>query len=133
MSPVSNSRDASDVEMQATATTETKPIAVFSARQFMGIVITTVALNAYLLDAYPEGSGEVSAWTVLKRTFGGFLAIYVEIDCVNRVGLLNGFGTQAGIAGASALSIIFLGLYGRRIKLKHRDMRSWLCERHWQL
>lgn len=60
MSPASNSQDAFDVEKKATVTTETKPIAVFSAR-FMGIVIATVALNAYLLDAYPEGSSEVGA------------------------------------------------------------------------
>jgi hypothetical protein len=27
-----------------------------------GIMVTTVAVNAYCLDSYPEGSGEVAAW-----------------------------------------------------------------------
>jgi hypothetical protein len=33
-----------------------------------GIMITTVALNAYNLDSYPEASGEVSAWINMART-----------------------------------------------------------------
>ncbi len=49
-------------------------LAVFVAGQVMGIMIATVALNAYLLDAYPEGSGEVGAWIVVGRTLGGFMA-----------------------------------------------------------
>jgi len=36
-------------------------LAVFVAGQVMGIMIATVAVNAYLLDSYPEGSGEVGA------------------------------------------------------------------------
>ncbi len=98
-------------------------IAVFSAGQLMGIVIATVSLNAYLLDAYPEGSGEVGAWIIVGRTFGGFMATYVEINWVTRDGLLNAFGTQAGIAGASALIIIFLGLYGKRIRVAQGHMK----------
>lgn len=34
----------------------------------LGIMITTVALNAYNLDSYPEASGEVSAWINMART-----------------------------------------------------------------
>jgi hypothetical protein len=33
-----------------------------------GIMITTVALNAYNLDSYPEASGEVSAWINFARS-----------------------------------------------------------------
>lgn len=33
-----------------------------------GIMITTVALNAYNLDSYPEASGEVAAWINFART-----------------------------------------------------------------
>lgn len=31
-------------------------------------MITTVALNAYNLDSYPEASGEVSSWINFCRT-----------------------------------------------------------------
>jgi hypothetical protein len=33
-----------------------------------GIMITTVALNAYNLDSYPEASGEVAAWINFARS-----------------------------------------------------------------
>ena len=51
-----------------------------AAAQVAGIMIATVALNAYLLDAYPEGSGEVGAWTGVGRTWGGFMTTYVKIN-----------------------------------------------------
>ena len=38
-------------------------IAVLFAAQVVGIMIATVGIDAYLLDAYPEGSGEAGAWT----------------------------------------------------------------------
>jgi MFS family permease len=45
-----------------------------------GIMITTVALNAYNLDSYPEASGEVASWINFCRTTGGewFLSFYVD-------------------------------------------------------
>lgn len=48
-------------------------VAVFYGVQVAGIMITTTAVNAYLLDAYPEGSGEVGAWICFGRVFGGFM------------------------------------------------------------
>ena len=38
-------------------------IAVLFAAQVVGIMIATVGIYAYLLDAYPEGSGKAGAWT----------------------------------------------------------------------
>ncbi|KAI4194077.1 MAG: hypothetical protein LQ350_007986 [Teloschistes chrysophthalmus] len=97
-------------------------IAVFTAIQVAGIMIATVALNAYLLDAYPEGSGEVGAWIVVGRTLGGFMATYIEINWVQRSGLVNAFGAQTGITAAAGLIIIFLGLYGQKIRQKQGRM-----------
>lgn len=34
-----------------------------------GIMITTVSLNAYNLDSYPEGSGEVAAWINMSVSY----------------------------------------------------------------
>lgn len=48
-------------------------LAVFGAMQVVGIMIATTAINAYLLDSYPEGSGEVGAWICVGRTLGGFM------------------------------------------------------------
>ena len=36
-------------------------------------MITTVALNAYNLDSYPEASGEVSSWINFSRTVRALL------------------------------------------------------------
>ena len=46
--------------------------AVFAAGQVIGIMFATTGLNAYLLDAYPEGSGEVGAWINVGRTLGEY-------------------------------------------------------------
>lgn len=91
-------------------------VAVFFAGQVMGIMIATVALNAYLLDAYPEGSGEVGAWIVVGRTMGGFMATYIEIDWVTKSGPVHALGAQTGITVAAALIILGLGFFGKRIR-----------------
>ncbi len=91
-------------------------IAVFMAGQVMGIMIATVGLNAYLLDAYPEGSGEVGAWIVVGRTMGGFMATYVEIDWVSKSGTIDAFGAQTGITAAAGFIILALGLFGKRLR-----------------
>lgn len=91
-------------------------IAVFMAGQVCGIMIATTALNAYLLDSYPEGSGEVGAWIVVGRTMGGFMATYVEIEWVQRSGLEKVFGVQTAISFASILIVLFLQIYGKRIR-----------------
>lgn len=42
--------------------------ALFWGLYVFGIMITTVALNAYSLDSYPEASGEVAAWLNFARS-----------------------------------------------------------------
>ena len=91
-------------------------VAIFFAMQIAGIMIATVALNAYLLDAYPEGSGEVDAWIVMGRTMGGFMATYIEINWVARDGPLKALGAQAGITAAAGFLVLVLGLFGKRIR-----------------
>lgn len=98
-------------------------IAVFFAGQVMGIMIATVALDAYLLDAYPEGSGEVGAWITVGRTMGGFMATYIEINWVTKSGPLNALGAQTGITGAAGLIILILGYFGKRIRKAQGRMK----------
>ena len=88
----------------------------------MGLNIATVAINAYLLDSYPEGSGEVGAWIVIGRALGGCMATYIQLDWVAKSGLLNTFGAQTGIIAASALIIAGLGLWGKALRKKQGQM-----------
>ncbi|KAK0513985.1 hypothetical protein JMJ35_003707 [Cladonia borealis] len=98
-------------------------IAVFFAGQVMGIMIATVALDAYLLDAYPEGSGEVGAWITVGRAMGGFMATYIEINWVLKSGPLVALGAQTGITAAASLIILVLGLFGKRIRKAQGRMK----------
>lgn len=91
-------------------------IAVFMAGQVIDIMVATVGLNAYLLDAFPEGSGEVGAWIVVGRTMGGFMATYVEIHWVNTSGPVDAFGAQTGITAAAGFIILALGVFGKRLR-----------------
>ena len=91
-------------------------IAVFWSIQIVGYMIDTTAINAYLLDAYPEGSGEVGAWVTLARTMGGFMATYVQLPWVTKEGLEKALGIQAGITVAAWVFILFLQVYGKRIR-----------------
>lgn len=98
-------------------------LAVFAATQACGILIMTTALNAYLLDAYPEGSAEVGTWLVLSRVCGGFMATYIQLPWVDEIGAAKVFGIQTGISAASAFIIVFLQVFGRRIRQKQGRMQ----------
>ena len=91
-------------------------LAVFYAAQVAGVMLATVAVNAYLLDAYPEGSGEVGAWINFSRSMGGFMAVYVELDWVGKAGPLRALAAQAGITVAAALLVLVLGVSGKRLR-----------------
>lgn len=49
-------------------------------------MIATVGLQAYNLDWYPEGSGEVAAWMNFGRTTGSFTMSYSQVTWANTVG-----------------------------------------------
>jgi MFS family permease len=93
-------------------------IAVFAAAQCVGVMIVTTAINAYLLDCYPEGSGEVGAWVTASRNWAGFMATYIQIDWVARIGPAKALGIQAAITLGSLCFMLFLQMYGKR-------MRQW--------
>ena len=91
-------------------------LAVFSAVQTVGVMIVTTAINAYLLDCYPEGSGEVGAWVTASRNWSGFMATFIQISWVTKDGTARAFGAQAGVTGASVIILIFLQIFGKRIR-----------------
>ncbi|KAK4561386.1 hypothetical protein LTR86_004703 [Recurvomyces mirabilis] len=91
--------------------------------QIFGINIISTAVNAYLLDAYPEGSGEVDVWIVLGRTLGGMLSTYEQLPWVARDGTAKVFSIQAGITWASLVFVVVLQIWGRRIREWQGPMR----------
>ncbi|KZT37208.1 putative MFS transporter [Sistotremastrum suecicum HHB10207 ss-3] len=83
-----------------------------------GIMVTTVALQAYMLDCYPEGSGEVSGWLNFGRTTGGFVVSYFQVRWATKLGAESSFGTQAAI---SAFTFLLIPL----LQWKGKAMRKW--------
>ncbi|KAK7206002.1 MFS transporter [Myxozyma melibiosi] len=81
-----------------------------------GVMISTVVLVAYLLDSYPEASGELAATVNMGRTIGGFVISYFEIEWAQKSGTALSFGIQAAICGTVFLLIITLQLYGRQLR-----------------
>ncbi|KAJ5923773.1 MFS transporter [Penicillium verhagenii] len=97
-------------------------IAFFATIQLIGFMIVSTAINAYLLDAYPEGSGEVGAWVTASRNWAGFMATYIQIDWVTRLGPAKALGIQAAITIASLFLIAFLQVYGKRLRQRQGRM-----------
>ncbi|KAI1047182.1 hypothetical protein LB505_011674 [Fusarium chuoi] len=96
--------------------------ALFWGLYVFGIMVTTVALNAYNLDSYPEASGEVSAWINFARTSGGFIISYFQVNWANSVGAKVSFGTQAGICAFAFLIILILQTFGKRMRAKSGEL-----------
>ena len=87
-----------------------------------GIMVTTVAVNAYNLDAYPEGSGEVAAWINFARTTGGFIISYFQVKWAARDGTIVSFGVQAGICAAAFSLIVFLQFFGKKLRQRSGEL-----------
>ncbi|CAH0051945.1 unnamed protein product [Clonostachys solani] len=81
-----------------------------------GIMITTVAINAYGLDSYPEGSGEVAAWINMARTTGGFIISYFQVTWAGAVGAKSSFGVQAAIVAGASLIPVGLMIWGKALR-----------------
>ncbi|KAJ5805754.1 major facilitator superfamily domain-containing protein [Penicillium pulvis] len=83
-----------------------------------GIMIVTVAVNSYVLDAYPEASGEVAAWVNFGRTTGGFIVSYFMVEWAQKEGTIKQFGTMCGIVGAAFFIVLALQVWGK-------ELRAW--------
>ncbi|KAL8841167.1 MAG: hypothetical protein Q9170_001021 [Blastenia crenularia] len=84
-----------------------------------GTMIASVGVDAYVLDSYPEGPGEVIMWLTAARTVGGFLITLFEVRWAARSGADVSFGIQGGQCAAAFLILLLLQVYGKRL-------------RHWQ-
>ncbi|KAK5125891.1 hypothetical protein LTR08_005112 [Meristemomyces frigidus] len=94
-------------------------IAAFAWGLFVfGIMLTTVAITAYNLDCYPEGSGEVAAWLNFARTTGGFIISYFQVAWADAMGTARSFGIQAAVIVLVYFLVVIMQVYGKR-------MREW--------
>lgn len=83
-----------------------------------GIMLTTTALSSYMLDCYPEASGEVSAWLNFSRTLGGFIVSYFQVTWANDEGTETSFGIQAAIVAAVFLVVLVpLMRWGKQLRV----------------
>jgi hypothetical protein len=83
----------------------------------LATILTTTAVGAYLIDAYPEASGESAAWLNFARTVSGFAAGYFHINWGQDVGVELEYGIQtAMMAAAFLVFVVPLTIWGRRIR-----------------
>lgn len=97
-------------------------VAVLYGLQVVGIRITTTAVNAFLLDAYPEWSGEFGAFVVFGRALGGTMATHINIPWVQNAGAGTVFGIQAGITVGASLIIILLQVFRKHLRITRGPM-----------
>ncbi|KAH7254422.1 hypothetical protein NW759_009586 [Fusarium solani] len=88
-----------------------------------GIMTTSVAVTAYVLDSYPSAPAEVSGWTNIARAMSGFSVGYFQEPWGSKVGYDASFGTQAAIVGASMILIAIVHRYGHILRLKSSQLR----------
>ncbi|RSL42798.1 hypothetical protein CEP54_015352 [Fusarium duplospermum] len=88
-----------------------------------GIMCTSVAVTAYVLDSYPSAPAEVSGWTNIARAMSGFSVGYFQEPWGSKVGYDASFGTQAAIFGASMILIGIVHRYGHVLRLKSSQLR----------
>jgi hypothetical protein len=79
-------------------------------------IVTTTAVGAYMIDAYPEAPGESAAWLNFSRTLGGFVVGYFQIGWAHSAGTQTAYGIQSGIMAVAFLLIMVLQFGGKRLR-----------------
>ncbi|KAH6642757.1 major facilitator superfamily domain-containing protein [Boeremia exigua] len=83
-----------------------------------GIMLSSVAVTAYALDAYPTVPAEVGGWINFMRVAGGFSVGYFQQPWGDRVGFATSFGTQAAIVAFSGVFVVAAHVYGHRLRAR---------------
>lgn len=90
----------------------------------LATVLTTSAVGAYLIDAYPEASGESAAWLNFSRTVAGFAVGYFMLPWATADGPELEYGIQTAImGGAFVLFIVPLTMFGSRIRTMQAPLK----------
>ncbi|KAI9756556.1 MAG: pyruvate dehydrogenase complex dihydrolipoamide acetyltransferase component (E2) [Chaenotheca gracillima] len=83
-----------------------------------GVMTASVAITAYTLDCYQNGSGEVAGLLNFGRVVGGFTVGYFQQPWAAKSGYGMSFGLQALIVGLAFGIIIMLQFFGHRMRVK---------------
>ncbi|OQV06562.1 hypothetical protein CLAIMM_11112 [Cladophialophora immunda] len=81
-----------------------------------GVLVTSVATIAFALDCYPSASGEVSALINMARVGAGFAVPYFIEEWTAKQGYATAFGLQAVVVVAAYAIVIFIQLFGARLR-----------------
>ncbi len=81
-----------------------------------GCMIASVAVTAYALDSYPNGSGEVSGFINFARIIGGFSVGYFQQPWGENEGFNVSFGIQAVLIVVGLSVLIFVHIFGPRMR-----------------
>ncbi|KAJ5756898.1 uncharacterized protein N7511_007080 [Penicillium nucicola] len=87
-----------------------------------GLTLNSASVNMYVLNSYPEASGEVGMWINFSRTAGGFLISYFQVQWIDRVGAAAAFGTQAAVCAAVFPIVILLQFRGSQLRAWGGDL-----------
>jgi len=82
----------------------------------VGIMIASVGITAYVLDAYPTSAGEVSALLNFARAFSGFTVGYFQVAWGERTGFGVSFGIQGMIVGVATILLALIHIFGERLR-----------------
>lgn len=82
-----------------------------------GVMLHSVALFGYSVDAYPTARAEVAGWISLVRVIGEFSVGYSQEPWGHAVGYAASFGTQAGIVRFFIIFIVVVHKYGHRLRV----------------
>ena len=69
-----------------------------------GFMVITTAIDAYVLNSYPEASGEILAWINAARTVGGFIITCFETEWA----MAERIPRSLGIQGAIVAIVVFM-------------------------
>ena len=81
-----------------------------------GVMVASVAISTYLLDAFPQRAAEVSGLINFARSIGGFQVGYYQMQWGTSMGFDKSFGIQAGFVAFASIIIIALQAFGRKLR-----------------
>ena len=96
--------------------------AFFWGLYVFGVMVTTVGLNSYNLDCFPNASGEVSCWLNMSRVLGGFIISYFQVSWAESMGTKKSFGIQAAILSGAAFILPVLMKWGKTLRAKGGEL-----------
>lgn len=81
-----------------------------------GAMTSSVAVTTYVLNCYPNASGEVAAFMNFARVAGGFSVGYFQMPWGLKQGYDVTFGIQAAVVAVAVVVLAFIQRYGKWLR-----------------